>query len=36
MNKHLNNWLDKIEGKPKETTNKAIKKEKRRQGYKTK
>ena len=33
MNKHLNNWLDKVEGKPPETSNNAIKKERKRQGY---
>ena len=27
MNKHLNNWLDEVEGKPKEISNNAIKKE---------
>jgi len=27
MNKHLNNWLDEVEGKDPETTNKAITKE---------
>jgi len=31
MDKHLNNWLDEKEGKPKETTNKNIKKEIERQ-----
>ena len=34
MNKHLNNWLDKVEGKPLNTTNNAITKELVRQGYK--
>jgi len=33
MNKHLNNWMDKVEGKKPETTNNAIKKERKRQGY---
>ena len=32
MDKHLNNWLDKVEGKPENTTNNAIKKEIKRQG----
>lgn len=32
MNKHLNNWLDKQEGLPKETTNKKIIREMARQG----
>ena len=36
MNKHLNNWLDDVEGKPKNTTNNAITKEMERQGYKPK
>lgn len=31
MNKHLNNWLDEVEGKAPETTNDAINKERRRQ-----
>ena len=34
MDKHLNNWLDKVEGKPENTTNNAIKKEIKRQGIK--
>ena len=34
MNRHLNNWLDEVEGKPKNTSNNAIKKELERQGYK--
>lgn len=34
MNKNLNNWLDVAEGKPKNTSNTAIKKELIRQGYK--
>jgi len=33
MNKHLNNWLDEVEGKEPETTNKAINEERKRQGY---
>ena len=33
MYKHLNNWFDEVEGLEPETTNKAIKKEKERQGY---
>jgi len=33
MNKHLNNWLDLHEGKPINTSNKAILKELKRQGY---
>lgn len=32
MNKHLNNWLDKQEGLPQETTNKNIIREMSRQG----
>lgn len=32
MNKHLNNWLDKQEGLPQETTNKNIIREMARQG----
>jgi hypothetical protein len=32
MNKHLNNWLDKQEGLPKETTNNNIIREMARQG----
>jgi len=31
MNKHLNNWLDKVEGKKPNTTNNNIKKEIKRQ-----
>ena len=27
MDKNLNNWLDKVEGKPENTTNRAIEKE---------
>lgn len=34
MNKHLNNWLDKAEGKKENATNKSIEKELKRQGYK--
>jgi len=34
MNKHLNNWLDEVEGKPKNTSNNAINKERVRQGHK--
>jgi len=33
MNKHLNNWLDEVEGKPVNTTNNAITTELKRQGY---
>ena len=33
MNKHLNNWLDKVEGKKVGTTNENIEKEIKRQGY---
>lgn len=33
MNKHLNNWLDKAEGKPEETTNYAFERELKRQGF---
>lgn len=33
MNKHLNNWLDKAEGKAEGSSNKGIEKERVRQGY---
>lgn len=33
MNKYLNNWLDKVEGKPEGSSNKGIEKERVRQGY---
>ncbi len=33
MNKHLNNWLDKVERKQKDTTNNNINKERKLQGY---
>lgn len=36
MNKHLNNWFDKVEDKPENTSNNAIAKERKRQGYDTK
>ena len=35
MNTHLNNWMDEVEGKPKNETNKHLIKELIRQGYKT-
>jgi len=36
MNKHLNNWLDKMDGLPENTSNNNITKEMKRQGYLTK
>jgi len=36
MNKHLNNWLDKVEGLPENTTNNSFERELKRQGYKPK
>ena len=33
MNKHLNNFIDKVEGLEEGTTNKAIEQERTRQGY---
>lgn len=33
MNKHLNNWFDKVEGLPENTTNNNIIKEMKRQRY---
>lgn len=33
MNTHLNNWMDEIEGLEKDTTNKNMIKELRRQGF---
>jgi hypothetical protein len=33
MSKDLNNWLDEVESKPKDSTNNAIKKEIAKQGY---
>ena len=33
MNKHLNNWLDKMDGLPENTSNNAINKELKNQGY---
>lgn len=33
MDKHLNNWLDKVEGRESNSSNKAIDKERKRQGY---
>lgn len=33
MNKELNNWLDKVEGLPENTTNNNIKREMKIQGY---
>ena len=33
MDKHINNWLDEVEGKEPETSNEGIKKELKRQGY---
>ncbi len=34
MDKHLNNWLDKVEGREEGSSNKNIEKERVRQGYK--
>lgn len=33
MSSHLNNWLDKVEGRKEGSSNKAIEKERVRQGY---
>ena len=34
MNKHMWNWMDKVEGKKEGTSAEALEKEKKRQGYK--